>query len=69
MKSDNIKEMWESDGGDGEILSVWMQDQHQGQVLLSLILMQEKAKSLYKDLKKKQNWTVFPESNEPAFTM
>ena len=28
-----------------------MQRQHQGQVPLSLILMQEKAKSLYKDLK------------------
>ena len=34
-------------------LSVWMQDQHQHQVLLSLMLTQEKAKSLYEDLKKK----------------
>ena len=38
-----------------KLFSVWMQDQHQGQVLLSLILMQEKAKSLYKDLKKKHS--------------
>ncbi|KAJ8781182.1 hypothetical protein J1605_011166 [Eschrichtius robustus] len=30
-----------------------MQDQHQRQVLLSLMLIQEKAKSLYEDLKKK----------------
>ena len=29
------------------------QDQHQRQVLLSLMLIQEKAKSLYEDLKKK----------------
>ena len=49
----NIKEVWTDDGGDGEILSVWMQHQHQGQVPISLILMHEKAKSLYKDLKKK----------------
>ena len=45
------------------------QDQHQRQVLLSLMLIEDKAKSPYEDLKKKQNWTVFPESNEPAFTM
>ena len=30
------------------------QDQHQRQVLLSLMLIQEKAKSPYEDLKKKQ---------------
>ena len=34
-------------------LSVWMQDQHENQVLLSLKLIQEKAKSLYENLKKK----------------
>ena len=34
------------------------QDQHQCQVLLRLMLIQEKAKSPYEDLKKKQNWTV-----------
>ena len=34
-----------------KLLSVWMQDQHQHQVPLSLI--QEKAKSLYEDSKKK----------------
>ena len=33
-----------------KLLSVWMQYQHQ--VLLSLMLIQEKAKSLYEDLKK-----------------
>ena len=36
-----------------KLLSVWMQDQHQRRVLLSLMLIQEKAKSLYEDLKKK----------------
>ena len=36
-----------------KLLSVWMQDQHQHQVPLSLMLIQEKAKSLYEDLKKK----------------
>ncbi|XP_044275311.1 tigger transposable element-derived protein 1-like [Varanus komodoensis] len=34
-------------------LSVWMQDQHQHRVPLSLMLIQEKAKTLYEDLKKK----------------
>ena len=36
-----------------KLLSVWMQDQHQRRVLLRLMLIQEKAKSLYEDLKKK----------------
>ncbi|XP_059971708.1 large ribosomal subunit protein uL15-like [Mesoplodon densirostris] len=36
-----------------KLLSVWMQDQHQCRVLLSLMLFQEKVKSLYEDLKKK----------------
>ena len=36
-----------------KLLSVWMQDQHQHRVPLSLMLIQEKAKSLYEDLKKK----------------
>ena len=36
-----------------KLLSVRMQDQHQRWVLLSLMLIQEKAKSLYEDLKKK----------------
>ena len=51
----NIKEVWIGDGGDGGILSVWMQHQPQGEVPLSLMLMQEKAKSLYEDLKKKHS--------------
>ena len=36
-----------------KLLSVWMQDQHDHQVLLSLKLIQEKAKRLYENLKKK----------------
>ena len=36
-----------------KLLSVWMQDQHQHRVPLSLILIQEKAKNVYEDLKKK----------------
>ena len=36
-----------------KLLSVWRQDQHHHWVLLNLMLIQEKAKSLYKDLKKK----------------
>ena len=36
-----------------KLLSVWMQDQHQSWVPLSLILIQKKAKSLYEDLKKR----------------
>ena len=36
-----------------KLLSVRMQDQHQRWVLLNLTLIQEKAKSLYEDLKKK----------------
>ena len=36
-----------------KLLSVWIQDQHQHQVPLSLMLIREKAKSLYEDLKKK----------------
>jgi len=35
------------------LLSVQMQDRHQHQVPLSLMLIQEKAKSLYEGLKKK----------------
>ena len=38
-----------------KLLSVWMQDQHQHRVLLSLMLIQEKAKSLYEDLKNKHS--------------
>ena len=34
-------------------LNVWMQDPHWCRVPLSLMLIQEKAKSLYEDLKKK----------------
>ena len=34
-----------------KILSVWMQDKHQRQVPLNLMLIQEKGKSLYEDLK------------------
>ena len=36
-----------------KLLSVWMQNLHQCQVLLSLMLTQEKANHLYEDLKKK----------------
>ena len=36
-----------------KLLSVWMQDQYQCCVLLSLMLIQEKANSLYEDFKKK----------------
>ena len=35
-----------------KLLSVWMQNQHQCQVPLSLMPIQKKAKSLYEDLKK-----------------
>ena len=35
-----------------KLLGVWMQDKHQCQGLLSLMLIQEKAKSLYEDFKK-----------------
>ncbi|TEA25720.1 hypothetical protein DBR06_SOUSAS2510164, partial [Sousa chinensis] len=38
-----------------KLISVWMQDQHQCRVPLSLMLIQEKAKSLYEDLKKKHS--------------
>jgi len=38
-----------------KLFGVWMQDQQHCQVLLSLMLIQEKAKSLYKDLKKKHS--------------
>ena len=40
-----------------KLLTVWMQDQHQSWVPLSLILIQKKAKSLYEDLKKKHGMT------------
>ena len=36
-----------------KLLGVWMQDQHQCQVPLSLMLIQEKTKILYEVLKKK----------------
>ena len=36
-----------------KLLSVWMQDQHENQVMLNLKLIQEKAKSLNENLKKK----------------
>ena len=36
-----------------KLLGVWMQDKHLCRVLLSLMLIQEKAKSLFEDLKKK----------------
>ena len=36
-----------------KLLSVWIQDQHQRRVPLSLMLIQEKTKSPYEDLKKK----------------
>lgn len=36
-----------------KVLNVWMQDQRQHQVLLSLMLIQEKDKSLYENLRKK----------------
>ena len=45
---DNMKEAWKSDGRD-RLLGVWRQDKHQCQGLLSLMLIQEKAKSLYED--------------------
>ena len=45
-----------------KLLSVWMQDQHQHLVLLSLMLIQEKAKSLYEDLKK-----IHGEESEVAY--
>ena len=38
-----------------KLLSVWVQDQHQCQVPLSLTTIQEKVKSLYEDLKKKHS--------------
>ena len=47
-----------------KLLSVWMQEQHQCRVLLSLMLTQEKAKSLYENLKKKHS-----EESEGAFLM
>ena len=48
-----IEEVWNSDGGDGETSQG--QDQHQCRVLLSLMLIQDKTKSLYEDLKKKHS--------------
>ena len=38
-----------------KLLSVWVQDQHQCQVPLSLTTIQEKVKNLYEDLKKKHS--------------
>ncbi|XP_066889619.1 tigger transposable element-derived protein 1-like [Kogia breviceps] len=38
-----------------KLLSVWMQDQHQCPVSLILMLIQEKAKRLYEDVKKKHS--------------
>lgn len=37
-----------------KLLRVWMQDQHQCQILLSSMLIQESLQSLYEGLKKKQ---------------
>ena len=47
----NINETWKNDGADGE--NSQMQNQHQQSVPLSLILIQEKANSLYEDMKNK----------------
>ncbi|XP_069397046.1 tigger transposable element-derived protein 1-like [Delphinus delphis] len=38
-----------------KLLSVWMQDQYHRRVLLSLMPIQEKVKSLHEDLKKKHS--------------
>ena len=38
-----------------KLFGVWMQDQQHCQVLLSLMRIQEKTKSLYEDLKKKHS--------------
>ena len=43
----------ENDGGDGEASQYMMQDQHQHRVPLSLMLIKQKAKRFYEDLKKK----------------
>ena len=37
-----------------KLLSVWMQNQHHCRVPLHLMMIQEKARNLYEDLKKKQ---------------
>ncbi|XP_069397333.1 putative CENPB DNA-binding domain-containing protein 1 [Delphinus delphis] len=64
-----------------KLLSEWMQDQHQHRVPLSIMLIQEKVKRLYEDLKKKHGeeseGTSFNVSHgwfhrfkvEPTFTM
>ncbi|XP_059952046.1 putative CENPB DNA-binding domain-containing protein 1 [Mesoplodon densirostris] len=46
-----------------KLLSVWLQDQHQRRVPLSLMVIQEKAKSLYEDLKRKHS----EESEDASF--
>ena len=38
-----------------KLLSVWLQDQHQRRAPLNIMLIQEKAKSLYEDVKKKHS--------------
>ena len=46
-----------------KLLSMWLQDQHQRRAPLNIMLIQEKAKSLYEDLKKKYG----EESDGPSF--
>ena len=46
-----------------KLLSVWIQDLHHHQVPLSLMLIQEKAKRLYEDVKKKHS----EESEDASF--
>lgn len=38
-----------------KVLGTWMQDQYQLRVPFSLVLIQEKAKIIYEDLKKEHN--------------
>ena len=51
-----------------KLLGVWMQDKHLCRVLLSLMLIQEKAKNFYEDLEKKHGeeleGTSFPASHD-----
>ena len=46
-----------------KLLSVWIQDQHQHCVSLSLMLTQEKTESLYEDLKQKHSREPFNSSH------
>ena len=50
--SNNTEESWKMMEEMKKLLSVWRQDQHHHWVLLNLMLIQEKAKSLFEDLKK-----------------